>query len=241
MRIAILSDIHGNLTAFEAVLADLDRVAPDVILHGGDLADSGARPVEVVDRVRSFGWLGVMGNGEEMLSCPESLDDFARQSSAPSTLWVAVRQMAAATRALLGEERLSWLGHLPLAITRPGLAVVHASPENCWTAPSANATDTELEQTYSLLARPIVIFGHTHLPAIRPMNGRVKLLINGGSVGLPFDGDPRASYVLVDGDTPSIRRVDYDLEKELNLVSSSDLPRADWICRTLRAARPQMP
>jgi hypothetical protein len=72
------------------------------------------------------------------------------------------------------------------------------------------------------------------------MNGSMNLLINGGSVGLPYDGDPRASYLLLDADTPSIRRVAYDIEKELNFVSSSGFPGADWICRTLRAARPQL-
>jgi protein phosphatase len=62
MRIAIVSDIHGNRTAFEAVLADLRQTSPDLILHGGDLADAGASPVEIVDRIRDLGWQGVVGN-----------------------------------------------------------------------------------------------------------------------------------------------------------------------------------
>lgn len=62
MRIAIVSDIHGNLTALEAVLADLRQTSPDLILHGGDLADSGSSPVEIVDRIRDLGWQGVVGN-----------------------------------------------------------------------------------------------------------------------------------------------------------------------------------
>lgn len=241
MRVAIVSDIHGNITAFEAVLADLERVAPDLLLHAGDLADGGSSPVEVVDRIRALGWPGVMGNGDEMLSRPESLEAFARESSAPPALWSAVRQMAAATRALLGGERLSWLGQLPLTITQPGFAVVHAAPQTCWNAPAQNATDPDLEQTYGSLARPIIVFGHTHLPAIRRMNGCVKLLINAGSVGLPHDGDPRASYLLLEEDTPSIRRVPYDIEKEVKTLSSGGWPGADWVGRMLRAAAPQMP
>jgi predicted phosphodiesterase len=67
MRIAIISDIHGNRTAFEAVLADLKQTAPDLVLHGGDLADSGSSPDEIVDRIRDLGWRGVVGNADEML------------------------------------------------------------------------------------------------------------------------------------------------------------------------------
>jgi predicted phosphodiesterase len=70
MRIAIVSDIHGNRTAFEAVLADLKQTSPDLILHGGDLADSGASPSEIVDRIRELGWAGVVGNTDEMLFAP---------------------------------------------------------------------------------------------------------------------------------------------------------------------------
>ncbi len=78
MRIAVVSDIHGNRTAFDAVLADLRETAPDLVFHGGDLADSGASPVEVVDRIRDLGWPTVVGNTDEMLFRPESLTEFAR-------------------------------------------------------------------------------------------------------------------------------------------------------------------
>ncbi len=241
MRVAILSDIHGNLTAFEAVLADLRAPAPDLVLHAGDLADGGARPVEIIDQIRALGWTGVMGNGDEMLSRPEALEHFALQSAAPPALWDAVRQMAAATRAALGPERLSWLGQLPLVLTQPDFAVVHASPHTCWKAPSAHATDADLDILYSSLGRPIVVFGHTHLPAIRPMQGRVTLLINTGSVGLPYDGDLRASYVLLDEGTPSIRRVAWNVEREVQALATSGLPNAAWVARMLRSASPQMP
>src|SRR5437016_1723790 len=103
MRIAIVSDIHGNRTAFEAVLADLRQASPDLILHGGDIADGGASPVEIVDRIRDLGWQGVIGNTDEMLATPESLEEVASHSTAPPSLWAAIREMAAATRAALGE------------------------------------------------------------------------------------------------------------------------------------------
>src|SRR6201987_4626264 len=134
MRVAILSDIHGNRTAFEAVLADLRQTSPDLILHGGDLADSGSSPVEIVDHVRSLGWRGVVGNTDELLFRPESLEEFAGQSSAPSSLWTAIRQMAAATRAMLGEERIRWLRELARVQIQGSVALVHASPESLWRA-----------------------------------------------------------------------------------------------------------
>ena len=71
MRIAIISDVHGNLTAFDAVVADIERRAPDLVLHGGDLVLMGPEPAEVVDRVRELGWPGVVGNTDEVLWRPE--------------------------------------------------------------------------------------------------------------------------------------------------------------------------
>src|SRR5215472_8742723 len=145
MRIAIVSDIHGNLTAFEAVLADLRATCPDLILHGGDLADGGASPVEILDRIRDLGWPGVVGNTDEMLFKPESLDEFVKQSSAPPARWEAVREMAAATREALGAERIAWLSSLPHIQIHAPMALVHAGPPSCWRSPGHSATDAELE------------------------------------------------------------------------------------------------
>jgi len=80
MRIAIVSDIHGNLTAFEAVLADLRETAPDLILHGGDLALNGSGPSVVADRIRDLNWPGVLGNTDELLFDPDSLSNFAART-----------------------------------------------------------------------------------------------------------------------------------------------------------------
>lgn len=241
MRTAILSDIHGNLTAFEAVLAHIKQISPDLVLHGGDLADSGSSPVEIVDYIRNLGWPGVMGNSDEMLVRPEALEDFASQSSAPAALWTAIREVASATRSALGEDRLAWLRAHPLVRTQDGFALVHASPQNCWRAPAAEATDAELESVYGPLDTPLVVFGHTHYPSIRHLAGRPQLLINTGSVGLPYDGDPRASYLLLEGNIPSIQRVEYDLEKEFRALSSCGLPGAAWTAKMLRTSSPQMP
>jgi putative phosphoesterase len=241
LRIAILSDIHGNLTAFEAVLAHIKQTSPDLVLHGGDLADPGSSPIETVDRIRHLGWQGVMGNTDEMLVRPDSLEDFASHSSAPPALWTAIREIASVTRFALGEERLAWLRGQPLVRTQDDFALVHATPESCWQAPADEATDTEIETIYGSLDRPIVVFGHTHHPSIRHIAGHPLLLINTGSVGLPYDGDPRASYLLFEGNKPSIQRVEYDVEKELKALSSCGLPGAAWTARMIRTSSPQMP
>ena len=73
MRIAVISDIHGNLTALEAVLTDLRETSPDQILLGGDISDGGSSPIDVIDQLRVLGWPGVIGNTDEMLVAPESL------------------------------------------------------------------------------------------------------------------------------------------------------------------------
>src|SRR6202050_2195518 len=98
MRTAIVSDIHGNRTAFEAVLADLRQTSPDLILHGGDLAHGGANPVEIVDRIRDLGWQGVLGNTDEMLFSPQSLREFAKQSPKLQPLFAAIEELAEARR-----------------------------------------------------------------------------------------------------------------------------------------------
>jgi diadenosine tetraphosphatase ApaH/serine/threonine PP2A family protein phosphatase len=176
-----------------------------------------------------------------MLVRPSSLDDFATQSSAPPTMWSTIRQIAVATRTTLGDERLAWLGELPLVVTMPGFALVHASPQDCWRTPAEEATDAELEAIYGSPGEPVVAFGHTHRPSIHKIAGQLELLINTGSVGLPYDGDPRASYLLLDNGTPSIRRVEYNVEKELKALLSSGLPGAEWTAKMLRTSSPQMP
>ena len=239
MRIAVVSDIHGNRTAFEAVLADLRRTSPDLILHGGDLADSGASPVEIVDRIRDLCWQGVVGNTDEMLFRPESLTEFANQSPALQPLFATIEEMAMAAREALGEERLAWLRGLPGLQIHGPMALVHASPESLWRAPAPEASDAELESAYSSLGQSIAIYGHIHRPYIRGVSGMT--VANTGSVGLSYDGDRRSAYLLLDDGKPTIRRVEYDMDRELKALSNCGLPHADWIAKVLVSGYPQMP
>ncbi len=240
MRIAIVSDIHGNLTAFEAVLADLRQTSPDLILHGGDLAAGGARPAEVVDRMRALGWPGVVGNTDEMLFRPESLGEFASQSSETlQPLFTAIEEMAAATREILGMDRINWLHGLPRTQIHDLLALVHASPESLWRAPGADASDDELQSTYAELGQPLAVYAHIHRSFIRSVGGLI--VANSGSVSLSYDGDFRAAYLLVDESKPTIRRVAYDVEREVKALCGCGLPHADWVARTMRSGSFLMP
>src|SRR5262249_6278022 len=146
----------------EAVLADLRRTSPDVIFHGGDLADGGSHPAEIVDRIRDLGWPGVMGNTDELHTRPESLEEFARQSSAPASLWDAVREMAGFTRSALGEDRIARLRELPRIHQLDELGIVHASPATTWKSPARDSSDAEFESAYGSLDRPVVVYGHIH-------------------------------------------------------------------------------
>jgi putative phosphoesterase len=239
MRVAIVSDIHGNRTAFEAVLADMEQTSPDLILHGGDLANGGASPAEIVDHIRDLGWPGVVGNTDELLFRPASLHEFAQHTPAMQPLVAVIDEIAAATREVLGEDRLAWLRDLPRTQQHGSMTLVHASPGDLWRAPAADASDAELESTYAPLGQATVIYAHIHHPYIRTVSGRI--VANTGSVSLSYDGDPRASYLLLDDSIPSIRRVAYDMGKELEALSNCGLPHRDWLAKTLERTRPQMP
>jgi predicted phosphodiesterase len=206
VRLAIVSDIHGNLTAFEAVLADLRLTAPDLIWHGGDLAHAGSSPAEVVDRLREIGWPGVLGNTDEMLFDSEPLQTFAGQSAAMAPLLPLIEEMASATNEALGAERLAWLRELPL----------------------------------SQVEGPLAVYGHVHRSYIRAL-GPLLTVANSGSVSLSHDGDPRASYLLIDDATPTIRRVEYDVDREITALSMRRFPHWEWTAKMLANARPQMP
>src|SRR4029077_21093535 len=147
MRVAIVSDVHGNRRAFEAVLADLRRVAPDRILQGGDLAYGGAHPAEIIDQVRSLGWAGVRGNTDEMLWAPKSLTEFAATAPKIAPLLARIKEMIPPTLASIGEERLRWLEGRAHEYSGESFCLVHASPGDLWRAPISHYTHEEVEST----------------------------------------------------------------------------------------------
>ena len=132
-----------------------------------------------------------------------------------------------------------WLSSLPLAQQLEPIALVHASPTTCWWAPSPSATDAELHAVYEPLGQTIVVYGHIHKSYIRGVSEMT--VINTGSVSLSYDGDPRAAYLLLHDSQPEIRRVEYDVRKEVAALAECGLPHSNWIASMLESASFQMP
>jgi predicted phosphodiesterase len=233
MRIAILADIYGNLTALYAVLADLRLQKPDVIYHGGDLAFGGCNPAEVIDCIIQEGWQGVLGNTDEMLWDQRGRTGLEESAPKLKPLFRVLFDLCGpVTMQMIGESRLAWLRALPTDLQHENLALMHASPGNLWRAPMDTADDAELETTYKPLNAEIVVYCHIHRPFIRKAGGMT--VCNTGSVGSPYDGDPRASYLLIDDGKPAIRRVAYDVEKERGRLLASDYSYKEWIAEMRR-------
>jgi putative phosphoesterase len=240
MRIAIVSDIHGNLVAFEAVLKHIRRQAPDLALHGGDLATTGPRPAEVVDRIRELGWPGVRGNTDELPWSRET--EAAVRRSAPKLgpwLDLLFGQLGPWASEQLGDERTSWLRRLPERQSEGDLRLVHASPGNLWQAPAPDASGQELTQTYRSLSGPLIAYGHIHRPFIA-RSGDLTVA-NSGSVGMPFDGDPRASYLLIDDGRPVVQRVEYDREAARRDLVETKFPAASVLAEVYASGSFRLP
>ena len=109
---------------------------------------------------------------------------------------------------------------------------MHASPGNLWRAPMDTADDAELENTYTQLNARTVVYCHIHRPFMRKVGSMT--VCNTGSVGSPYDGDTRSSYLMIDDGKLAIRRVAYDVEKEVGRLLASDYPHKEWIAEMRR-------
>jgi len=177
----------------------------------------------------------VRGNTDEMLWAPESLAGFAARAPKLAPLLGILEELIPPTIAIIGRERLRWLEGLPFLYSQEGFSLVHAGPDDLWRAPIADASDEELQSTYACLQARMVVYGHIHHPYIRQLRGMA--VANSGSVSQSYDRDRRASYLVIDGESMAIRRVEYDVEKEAEELVRSGLPHADWLARILLAGQ----
>jgi putative phosphoesterase len=236
MRLAVVSDIQGNLTALEAVVADIEHRGLDQVVHGGDVALIGARPAEVIDRLAELGWPGILGNTDELLWRPEQFE--VRLRAAPKLeplLRMLFENYASATLERIGEVRLELVRELPESRSVANVGLVHASPGDLWRAPMPNASEEALEATYGRVGSAVVVYGHIHRPFVRQI-GELTVA-NAGSVGLPLDGDPRASYLLIEDRRVELIRVEYAVETEVAALRASGYPDSDRIAQMLRIGR----
>jgi putative phosphoesterase len=226
MRLAIISDMHGNVQALDAVLADLETLEPDGVYCLGDLVGYGAAPNEVIDRIREANIPTVMGNYDDGVGFDRDdcgcayRDPIDRELGQRSLNWTRAHTTAdhkAFLRSLVPEIRFDVLS------TR--VLLVHGSPRKM----NEYLFEDRPRSSFERLARSsnadVIVFGHTHVPYMKLVDG--VLFVNTGSVGKPKDGDPRACYAILDIEAASsatFRRVDYDIAAAAKAIRASDLP-----------------
>lgn len=228
MRLVVMSDIHGNLSALQTVA---DSLPPrDQVVVAGDLCLEGPRPAEVIDLVRELGWSLVMGNTDRDILEPDKLKG-------------KKREMADWARREMGEARLDFLAQLPfsLRIETPddAVLVVHANPLNMDQPLLPTMSEQDLLPYIKDVDATVLAFGHLHIPYVRPVDG--VLLVDVSSVGHPKDRDLRAAYTVMtwDGGRRQVEgvRVPYDIERTVEEMRRSGMPEAEkQIASLLRAS-----
>ena len=236
MRIALLSDVHANLHALDAVLADIDRRGDiDAVYHLGDLVGYSAYPNEVVDRLASRGVAGIAGNYDSTVAtrykhCGCRSESARQEELAHLSFAFTCRTVSAETTRRLAALPFS-LDLRPLGghLAGPRLVLVHGTPTLntvYWTEDRSDDFCLRMAGVVGLQAGDVIAFGHTHKPWHRTVGG--IHFVNTGSVGRPKDGDWRAGYVrlgLGEGNPQvDIVRVEYDVAAAAAAVRGAGLP-----------------
>ncbi|RDV39707.1 metallophosphoesterase [Bradymonadaceae bacterium TMQ3] len=240
--IAILADVHANLFALDAVIADIARHEIDEVIVAGDMVGRGPQGSAVVARIAELGWRSVKGNHEDYLlsfcrgDIPEpwcTLDEWA------GSRWMADE---------LSEEAVAFIDALPFSLhaeSDPTLEVFHGSPRSHSEGIGAWTPDDRLRAHFDAIEGSTLICAHTHRPLVHRFDD--GLIVNVGSVGLPFNGDWRAQYAILTGSGPSrevtLRQVEYDREGFLRHYQRSGFLTegnitARLLYREVQAARP---
>ncbi len=232
MRLAVISDIHANLEALDAVLRRAREEGATDYACLGDVVGYGADPQACVERVRALPPLAAIRGNHDAMVATGKIDAFTNQRAVLAVEW---------TRSVLPPEHLAWLAGLPLEhIISPRLGLVHDSPADpgSWryiTDEHDGAQELDGQTT------ALCFYGHTHQPlALRRGVGRVpfdertpleldpaaRYLVNIGSVGQPRDGDPRASFGIYDDGRGRVElhRVDYDIAATQAKIRAAGLP-----------------
>lgn len=238
MRYALISDIHANLPALQAVLDDIGtRPDVDATYHLGDLVGYAPWPNETVSLLKGFRIDGIAGNYDSTTAtdykhCGCKYEDPRQEELSHLSYDWTRKHCSAETKRFLGQLpfRLDLRpngGHLP----GPTVILVHGTPTLntlYWTDDRPDSFCTKMAGMAGARAGDVICFGHTHKPWHREIDG--VHFVNTGSVGRPKDGDWRAGYVLLDvgGEAPAVEfvRVEYDLDEAMNAIRRSELPDA---------------
>ncbi|MBN1256580.1 MAG: metallophosphoesterase family protein [Planctomycetes bacterium] len=233
-RHAIISDIHGNLEALRAVFADIETLDIDEIICLGDIVGYGPRPLECLRELEKF-YITIKGNHE--LALAEGCERFNQRASRAID-WTLEQLNSTAD----GRDFLEHIDNLPKSHTEEGILYVHGSPQKPtseYLLPLLSNHPDKLAPQFDMFDRYCFV-GHTHVPGVfelgKPfvtpedmfksifiMEKTSKAIVNVGSVGQPRDRDPRACYVIFDGDSVVFRRVEYDIEKTRQEIHAQPL------------------
>ncbi|BDG60055.1 metallophosphoesterase family protein [Caldinitratiruptor microaerophilus] len=238
MKLAVFSDIHGNVHGLEAVLKDIEARGADVVWCGGDLVGYGANPGEVVEAIRRRGIPTVMGNYDDgvgyfRVACGcDYPDEAAMERGLRSMAW---------TKAHTTDDHKAFLRNLPYRLEREfdghRVVLVHASPARLNEYLYEDVPDEVFRAHLAATGADVLVFGHTHVPFHKVLGGRH--LVNCGSAGKPKHGNPNATYALLTL-TPGhvavdIIEVPYDFEAAARAIEATDLPPE--FARMLREGR----
>jgi len=242
-RVAVLSDVHGNAAALDAVRKEIRREKPDAVIVAGVLVLNGPQPAEALDGVRELeaeGAIVVQGNTDVAVA------DFDYTAAFP---WLTdgvpdpFRAAAEWAHDELGDDRIAWIRRLPserrLLLEDTMVLACHASPGSQTQGfdPALDAS-VVLERVSRTDAR-VICCGHTHLPEVRDLGW--KVIVNDGSAGYVFDGEPTASWALVtiadDAVTAEIRRTEFDTMAVSNAISARGLPGDVYRAATVRTGK----
>jgi putative phosphoesterase len=235
MKGAFISDIHGNAWALETVLADIQKKRVDQIYVLGDICYRGPEPKRSLELIRSLETEVIRGNADEWVVrgvLKGEVPEQALEMMNSERDWTVSR---------LDRSDLDYLDKLPfemnLILDGISIHVFHATPESLFESIFPGADDDLLKSKLMTSKNAqIYMYGHIHKPYVKYING--KIIMNTGSVGLPFDGLALASYAIVeivDGNiTTSIERVSYDIEKVAEQYRKANYPNADAMIRIIR-------
>jgi predicted phosphodiesterase len=228
---AIISDIHSNLEALQAVLKDIDRQAIKEVYCLGDVVGYGPNPRECIDLVMQCKVVLLGNHDQGAMFDPEGFNPPAERA----IFWTREQLEAPADGRQAKERRWEFLAERPRSVKEDGFLYVHGSarnPLNEYVFPEDIYNQRKMERIFALVDR-YCFQGHTHVPGVFTeslqfhspdeidftyrLDGR-KTLVNVGSVGQPRDGDWRACYVVIDGDTLHFRRVEYDIDTTVKKI-----------------------
>lgn len=237
MRIAVIADIHANLPALMRVKQALDSDSPDLTVVLGDVASKGPYPSECAQEVLSMQATLVKGTAEDRVLKPVPTPDGSCKA------FYDLCQMELWMKQRLSKEVQQKIAETPMMLTvdSPAGSIVmfHATPDDTtkvitpWSTPRFVDLLTRKKQAQK------IVYAHTHHALVTAIEGH--LIMNSGSVGSPFDGDPRASYLLIDAGTTSlaatVRRVEYDVERAVRAGYERGMPASDKYERMVRLGR----